>query len=348
VVVMMLWLSGKFSPKVPQAAATLPSSNQKIDKSRAVAARLITMPLTESAVGTIRAVHETTISSKLLSRVTALDLKAGQKVRQGDVLVQLDDGDLRARLQQARATVASAEAVRNQAAVDEQRVSSMLKTFVASRQEYDKAATALKSADAELNRAREAVNEVQSLLDYATVRSPLDGTVVDKRVDVGDTVMPGQVLATLYDPKRMQLVASVRESLAYRLQVGQPIGVQVDVLHKLCSGTVSEIVPEAQSASRTFQVKVTGPCPPGIYSGMFGRIVIPLDDEKILVIPARAVRNVGQLEMVDVLEEGQAQRRAIRTGRHIDDSVEVLSGLKEGEKVLNHSVSAATQEAGRD
>ena len=99
----------------------------------------------------------------------------------------------------------------------------------------------------------------------------------------------------------MQLVASVRESIAHRLQEGEKIGVQVERLNKVCSGTVSEIVPEAQSASRSFQVKVTGPCPAGIYTGMFGRILIPLDEEEVLVIPARAVQNVGQLQLVNVV-----------------------------------------------
>jgi hypothetical protein len=96
---------------------------------------------------------------------------------------------------------------------------------------------------------------------------------------------------------------------------------------------VSEIVPEAQSASRSFQVKVTGPCPTGIYSGMFGRILIPLDEEEVLVIPREAVRHVGQLELVEVVDRGLAARRAIRTGRTFGEDVEVLSGLREGEKV---------------
>ena len=87
-------------------------------------------------------------------------------------------------------------------------------------------------------------------------------------------------------------------------------------------------MPEAQSNSRTFQVKVTGPCPPGIYSGMFGRILIPLDEEQVLVIPRRAVRNVGQLELVDVVRGRPSDRGgSIRTGRRLGGDVEVLSGL---------------------
>ncbi len=175
---------------------------------------------------------------------------------------------------------------------------------------------------------------MQATLDWATIRSPIDGTVIDKKVDVGDMVTPGQMLVTLFDPKHMQLVASVRESLTRRLQIGQSIGVQVEGLKKQCSGTVSEIVPEAQSASRSFQVKVTGPCPAGIYTGMFGRLVIPLQDEQLLVIPRQAVQEVGQLELVEVVKNGQVSRRTIRTGRTFEENVEVLSGLREGEQVV--------------
>ena len=344
VVLLMLWLAGKFSPKVAETANSGQSQASTLDD-QVASVRLVRLPLFESAVGTIRAVHETTIGSKLLARVVEVNLKAGQRVKAGDILVRLDDTDLRAKFQQAKAAVASIDAVRAQAAADEKRYASLVESHAISRQDYEKAATALRSAEADLQRAQETVNEVQATLDWATVRSPFDGTVIDKKVDVGDMVTPGQMLVTLFDPKRMQLVASVRESLTHKLQVGQSIGVRIDGLNKQCSGTVSEIVPEAQSSSRAFQVKVTGPCPTGIYSGMFGRIVIPLDEEQAMIIPRQAVRQVGQLELVQVVEKGYTVQRAIRTGRNLGDvkdengqmlrdQVEVLSGLRQGEQVV--------------
>jgi hypothetical protein len=122
--------------------------------------------------------------------------------------------------------------------------------------------------------------------------------------------------------------------------------VHIEGLKKQCTGTISEIVPEAQSASRAFQVKVIGPCPPGIYAGMFGRIQIPLKEEElVLVIPRRAVRQVGQLELVEVVEQGQTIRRAIRTGRTVGEDVEVLSGLREAEEVVAPRRAGSTQEA---
>jgi RND family efflux transporter MFP subunit len=347
VTVLLLWLAGKFEPKVkaqPQQSHT----EQPEPAGRVVEAQLIRVPRIESAVGTIRAVHETTIGSKLLARVVEVSLKAGQLVRAGEVLVRLDDADLQAKLEQAQAAAVSAEAAYNEVVVDEQRYASLVKTGAVSRQDYDKMVTSVKSRQADLRRAKEIVNEVQATLDWATIRSPIDGTVIDKKVDVGDLVTPGQLLVTLFDPKQMQLVASVRESLAHRLEVGQDIDVEFEGLQKRCSGTVSEIVPEAQAASRAFQVKVTGPCPKGVYTGMFARMFIPLADEQVLVVPRQAIRQVGQLELVDVVSEGRTIRRAVRTGRRLGENVEILSGLREGEQVIQNPKSKVQNVAGAD
>ena len=314
VIVLTLWLAGRFAPKVP-ATPTMPLFQSSDVQGNVEPVRLVRLPLYESAVGTVRAVHETSIGSRLLASVIEINLQAGQNVRTGDVLVRLDDTDLKAKLQQAKAAVASIEAVRAQAAVEEKRYAQLRQSKAVTGQEYEKVATALESAEADSRQAQATVNEVQATLDFATIRSPIDGTVIDKKVDVGDMVTPGQMLVTLFDPQRMQLVASVRESLTHQLQLGQDIGVQIEGLEEQCGGTISEIVPEAQSSSRTFQVKVTGPCFPKIYSGMFGRILIPLGEEEVLVIPDRAVQHVGQLQLVDVVQDDRVVRRSIRIGR---------------------------------
>jgi len=340
VVVLMLWLAGTFEPKVPVDTLSSPAQAAEV-RGEVVPVRVRKLPLYESAVGSIRAVHETSVGSKLLARVVEVNLKAGQAVKEGDVLVRLDDSDLQARLQGAQAAVRAAAAAYDQAAAEEKRNAPLAKDRAISQQEYERTLAAMKKAEAEMHRAQETVKEIQATLDWATIRAPMEGVVIDKKIDVGDTVTPGQVLVTIFDPRRMQLVASVRESLALQLQTGQDIDVQVQGLNKQCSGTISEIVPEAQAASRAFQVKVTGPCPTGIYTGMFGRILIPLAEEKVLVIPEESVRNVGQLELVDVVEGDRVSRRAIRTGRKIDGEVEILSGLREGEQVLASPASGS-------
>ena len=172
-------------------------------------------------------------------------------------------------------------------------------------------------------------------LDYTQIRSPMDAVVIDKRADVGDTVAPGQILVSLYD--KMQLIANVREGLIKRLQAGQKIGVYLEDLGSACEGTISEIVPQADPVTRTFQVKVIGPCHAGVRPGMYAKLLVPLGDMRVLVIPPGAVVQVGQLTMVDVPGAGGSERRYVQLGRTFDvrgvPYVQVLSGLRPGEKV---------------
>lgn len=163
----------------------------------------------------------------------------------------------------------------------------------------------------------------------------MDAVVIDKRADVGDTVSPGQVLVSLYD--QMQLIANVREGLMKNLNVGQSIGVFIDEIGAACDGKISEIVPQADPATRTFLVKVVGQCHSGVRPGMYAKLLVPLGDKKVLVIPPAAVIQVGQLTMVDVAADGQLQRRNIQLGQPVEfdggHHVQVLSGLRAGEKV---------------
>jgi len=332
VVLLMMWLMGTFHSKVGTHEASAPAG-RPIGDASLVAVRRIRVPSVESAVGTVEAVQRSVVASKIRANVVETLIRAGQIVKQGEVMVRLDDADLKARDQQAQAAVIAATARRDQAKIELDRVQALFKKDAAAKIEYDRTASSLKTAEAELRQAQQAAQEAKTVLGYATIRSPMTGKVVDKQVEEGDTVVPGHVLVTLYDHTRMQLVASVRESLTQRLEVGQMIGVRLESLDKACEGKISEVVPEAESASRAFAVKVTGPCPPGVYPGMFGRILIPLDDEELLVVPKTAIRHVGQLTLVETADGDMLRRRSVQLGRSIGNEVQVLSGLSEGEKV---------------
>ena len=198
-------------------------------------------------------------------------------------------------------------------------------------------------AEAELQSAQHAEEEVKSQLQYATVVSPIDGIVIDKQVEVGDMALPGAPLVTLYDPTSLQFVASVPEQLAMQMKVGQGVGVKIGALSKACQATVSEIVPQAASQSRSFEVKATGPCPTGVFSGMFGRMLITTGVTDRLLLPGSAVRRVGQLEMVEVVNaDGAVERRYVRSGQTFGDKVEILSGLRAGDRVLKSYGDDAT------
>jgi RND family efflux transporter MFP subunit len=335
IVALMMVLAGAFEPKVTarQSRSTVREVAVPGDRALGVV-KQFRRPRQESAVGTVRPVHEAVVASKILARVEEVRVKAGQDVKQGEVLVVLDKADLKSRLDQAMSAENAAKARFDQAEIEFGRAERLRARESITQSELDHASTAIRSAKAELEGARQALEEARIVEAYATVRAPLSGRVIDKKVNAGDTVGPGQMLVTMYDPSHMQMIACVRESLALRLKVGEQVPTRLDTLGYDCHATVSEIVPEAQTESRSFHVKVTVPSPRNVYSGMFGRILIPLEDEDLLIVPAAAVRRVGQLDEVEVVADAGLSRRAVQLGRTLDEGLEVLSGLKEGEKVV--------------
>lgn len=336
-VLLMMWLLGAWEEKIGESPGTQPAgqvAGRPVGDAELAEVQAIEVPVIETAVGTVRPVHETTVASKVLAKITAVHVRAGQRVKKDDVLVELDDEDLVSRKNQAQAAVDAAKSRFEQSRIEYERVQNLFERNAASQIELDRVTSEYKSSRAELEQARQALKEAETILSYATIRAPINGIVVDKKVEEGDTVTPGQPLLVLYDPDRMQLVAGVRESLARELKEGQSIDVRVDALEFTCAGTISEIVPEAEAASRTFAVKVTGPCPPGVYAGMFGRMFIPRGHERVLVVPQRSIRRVGQLTTVRVAEGDLLHTRAVQLGEPIDEeNIQVLSGLREGEKV---------------
>lgn len=335
VILLMLWLAGGFKPKVSAEPVAAAGAGQRPISGELVAVRTIRVPRTESAVGTIRAVHEASIAAEVLAKVVAMNVQAGQAVKKGDVLVKLDDEEFAARLRESAAVVAAVEAARDQAKIEYNRVLDLHRQNAAADIELQRADTALKDTEARLEQSRQSQRAAAKNLDNTIIRCPFDGVVIEKYVEVGDTVAPQKLLLTIYDPTRMQLVANVRESLINHVQRDQSLDVHIEAIDKNCKGVVTEIVPQSDIASRTFAVKVRGPCSPEIHSGMFGRLIIPLDEEEWLVIPKAAVRRVGQLDLVDVVAEegGALERRVVRLGRTHDGDVEVLSGLRAGEQI---------------
>jgi RND family efflux transporter MFP subunit len=346
VIVLLLWLAGFFHPKIGGHAP--PLAETPLGGRAIVTATFLRVPAEETAVGTIQPVLEATIAPEVLGRIVALHVRAGQSVTQGQVLVELDDEDLKARLRQAEARVAAARATRDQAAIELERVRRLHAQEAASLTELQRTEAAALTAEAEFDAAVQFERSATKALSYTTIVAPFDGLVVDTVADVGDTVAPGQPLLAIQDPTRMQLVAAVRETLIGRLAEGQPVQVSIEALGHPCIGRVAEIVPRADAASRTFLVKVTGPCPPDVRPGMFGRLSIPLDEEEWIVVPTAAVRRVGQLELVDILTAGGGTLpRAVRLGRTRGEFSEVLAGLEPGEPVaLPAGVAAPAADAG--
>lgn len=332
----LVWLSGGCGERIgpgqdieaegaraPEGAATAPVEER-------------TTPAVEWASGTIASAHETTISSKILARIAAIPVSAGSVVETGDVLVRLDARDLQARAQEAREALRAARARLDLAVAERDRIEKLVAGGAASRQQLDQARSAHRVAVADVQAAEQRVRDAEVGLSHAVITSPVPGRVIDRLAEPGDTAAPGAPLLRIYDPGTLRLQAPVRESLAVALEAGQRLRVEVDAIGATFDGTIDEIVPFAEPGSRTLLVKIRLPLDARLYAGMFGRAAVPAGEARRLLAPADAISRVGQLEFATVVDaEGRTERRLVTTGtRQGDGSVEILSGLTAGERVL--------------
>ena len=335
---VVAWTAGVMVDKIEPGPAEVASRRLDPDDHREIyEVREVMKPYVEEAVGTLKAASRTEISARVLAPIDRLYVTAGQIVSQGDTLVELDSRTFDTGQSQAQASLVSAEASLSRAENDFNRDSKLYEQRVVSRAELDQSEAAFKVATANLDHARQALDEAKVMLSYTTIKAPKDGMVVDRLAEEGDMARPGEPLLILYDPTSLRLEVPVTENLAINLALGDKLVVQIDALNnKLVQAVVDEIVPQAEAASRSLLVKVRLPRSEDLFEGMFGRLQIPVGIRRHLCLHTDAVQSIGQLEFVDVLRpDNTIERRFIKVGRFGDPQHrEVLSGLAAGDRVL--------------
>jgi RND family efflux transporter MFP subunit len=294
--------------------------------------------------------------------VREVKVQAGDRVREGQLLVTLDTRDLdigsrraeaareevRTAVPEADGAVAAAKANLDLAQVTQGRMLDLFQKKSISNQEFDESSARLKAAQAAYHMAQARRIQLNSKLaqvdqevraaevtrSYADVLAPFAGVVVSKSVDPGSLALPGAPLLTIEREGAFRLEAQVEESHLGAVRVGQPVSVALDGVDRTLDARVSEIVPAVDAASRAYTVKIDLPALTAIRSGLFGRATFQLGSRPLLAIPASAVTERGQLQSVLVADNGIARTRLITAGQKVKDRVEVLSGLTAGEKVI--------------
>ncbi|NLH16883.1 MAG: efflux RND transporter periplasmic adaptor subunit [Phycisphaerae bacterium] len=293
----------------------------------------------------------------VLARLDGRDIEA--KLRQAQTQTMAAEEALtaaKAQLGAAQAQQQAAEAQLGQTETDLKRIESLFAAEAATGQQRDHAVSQRDIAQANLLAARQqvvaaqsdiarfsaqreqavaAVNEAQVMLSFTTITAPMNGRLVRKMIDPGDMVTPGQHLFVIETTTEPELHAVVAESLTTHLSSGQKLAVKIDALNTSLEGIVREILPQADPRSRTMMVKVSLPVQQGLITGQFGTLEVPTGNYSALTVPSRAVRQVGQLHLVDVVDsEDRPHRRFVTLGPPHGEVVEVLSGLVKNESVV--------------
>lgn len=206
------------------------------------------------------------ISPRFMGLVTWIGVKKGDSVTNGQVVVLLDDVEYKARLAQAEGAVANAKAALNKAELDQERVSQLARTDIASKEAQDNARIGLEVARAMLKEVEGARDVAQTYVDWCTIRSPINGVVLEKLVDpnelvtpqsFGGTRGPSTALIAVADPKDLQVEIDMNEADLSKVSLNQKCRVSPEAYSdKSYDGYVAEIAPEANRAKGTLQIKV--------------------------------------------------------------------------------------------
>ena len=356
---------GVFLATVMMAGCRSPSNGQQsaVPVVTGVTVEMVQLretPEVYEAVGTVRSATSSVLAAQISGTVREIRVKTGDRVHQGQLLALLDDRSPRAQLDVAEAGVEesaqgmaeveqalqAATADRAFAEVTYRRYHDLLAKNSVSRQEFDGAEARYKAAVAQEaalaakkkqmaareQQAKSQQQSAQALFSYSRVVSPIDGVVTAKPVDAGTVVMPGMPILTVEDTAHYRLEASLPEGFLAKVRVGQIV--TATTAHGDFEGQVVEIVPTADTASRTFVVKVELPDDCGCRSGEYGKALFPVGDERRLTVPRSSLVERGQLEGLFVVNsQGVVEYRLVKTGKYLGDRVEILSGLTEGERV---------------
>ena len=332
---VIAWMANLFNdrtePGVVQPDRSLSDGSKR---EKAVAVILREVPIFEAVPGTVIAKQATVISSRILARIEKINVRAGDRVDKGQLLIQLEQTDLQSRKAQATNQVQSVEARLTEATLQLQRFKDLFERRMVAQAELDSATATTESLQAELSQSKQLLNEMQSALEYSAITAPISGRIIDRYKEPGDTASPGEKILSLYNPLSLRIEANVRERIALGLDIGDSLSIEVPSLQRELKGTIEEIVPAANAGSRSFQIQVLMDYSTGMLPGMFARLKFDLSKEQRLLVPTERIAAVGQIDIVWVQGDAGVQKRIVTTGKTYDNLTEVLTGLEEADQIL--------------
>lgn len=342
------WLAGWFNPRTAPGLQARPAAGELQRPVVRVAQRETANYL--PVPGRLWAERRTRVTSEITGTITEITVVAGDQVEAGELLVQLDTTELSARASRIEEQMPAAEQRVQETQAQFERDQELLRDDAVSREALETSRRRFAEAKSALAATRQELVEARGRLDEATIEATMSGTVVDQLAKVGEVARPGRTLLEVYQPNTLRLECQVPESLIGRLEVSQSVPAEIGKKPGRTTVTVDEIVPQADPRSRTMLVKarIESPdeSPDALFEGQYGRLLVPLEQRRKLIIPLAALQSIGQLDFVEVVGDSrEIERRFVKRGPLLPpDDVEVLSGLEAGERVV--LISKAPSESG--
>jgi membrane fusion protein, multidrug efflux system len=327
------------------AAATLPAAAAP---PTLVPAQAASVPSTAAFDGVVEALRQSVIAAQVAGAVVKLEVKAGDRVRAGQVLLRID---ARAADQTAAASAAqarAANALQELAAKDFARQQELFGQGFISRAALDRAGAEYRAAEAQVAAQLAQAGAARTQTGLHTVVAPYAGVVAQVPVALGDMAQPGRALVEMYDPSALRVTAWVPQSVAAAWSGDALPRIELPGLAPVARWQVptrAEKLPTLDAATHTVQLRAELPAGlQGVAPGLFARLWLPMAGGRApsVWVPSAAIVRRAELTAVYVQgADGRALLRQVRLGRSEGDRIEVLAGVAAGELVLTEPQAAA-------
>ncbi len=282
-----------------------------------------------SAAGSLNSRNTSVLASKIMGRITELTVQEGDRVTNGQLLMKIESGEISAQVYQAQAAY-------NNAKLQHDRITGLFNDKAATQMEMDQAILGIESARAGLNAAK-------AMESYTIISAPIAGQIIEKRINLGEMTLPGQPILKIEDNRNLRLEVTVKEQDLAFIRPNMNVNVQIDALpNKAIMGQVEQVVPASDVRTHSFIVKIAVPFDKNLITGMYGKALFSTGTRKAIMVPKSAIMEMSGLSGVYIVNnEGNAVFQMVQPGDTHGDSIEAVTGLKAGDKLVTNRQTAS-------
>lgn len=305
--------------------------------------KMVEVPFQYEYPGNIEGLKKVKLSTKLMGTINYLPFESGAKITKDEILVKIKSADLDAKKAQINANIQQAQAAYDNIKINYERIKKLYDEESASKKELEDTQLAYKMAKEKLLAAKEMEKEIADILSYSVIKAPFNGYIVNKFFDEGDITAPGRPILIVENFDRFKVVAQVPSDEIEFFKKDNSVKILIDAISdKPFTGKVIEVNPGANPYSKQFEVQIllnnVSITDSKIKSGMYAKVILENKTKPIIAIEKNSILNRGQLQGVyTISKNNEALLRWLRLGKDIDNKVQVLSGLQEGDLVIKNA-----------
>ncbi len=300
----------------------------------------IEVTVTATSTGVVKSEVEVSITAQRMGNIEKLYVDAGDVVKAGSLIAELEKSDARVSLKRSEANIKKAEVDLSNTRTEFERKKALFTEGLVTQQQYDNVQKRLSIAEAELERAKSVLETSRLQYKYSFIKTPVSGVVAERLLDVGDTATSGVMIASIVDPDKLYISAPIDEADIGKVSLDQTVQITMDAYYgKTFIGKVIKISPiviGSRQEAKTFEVRISLPEDEIVLKpGMSADVEIVIGNAaNTLVVPSQTVIDRGTEKIVYVSEGGKVKKRKVETGLYNWNFIEIKAGLKEGEKVI--------------